>query len=235
MLKAMMRTLVMAVAVVGTHGVAIAQLQGRDINGDGSIDAYYDVVQDLTWLADANFAATSGYVQTLPLPFPSEFMMWTEATSWAAQLNYYGTTGWRLPDFVSAPGGAAPGSLGGMFDGYSCAEIPARFCSLGPTEVDLLIGQIGGGAGSFTNLSTTWLGSTFGADHYGAVQSSLGGSLLLTNELQASTARAGAWAVRDGDVTAVTPVPEPSTYALMLAGLGVVAFVAGRRRNPLPP
>lgn len=29
----------------------------------------------------------------------------------------------------------------------------------------------------------------------------------------------------------ITPVPEPETYALMLAGLGAVAFVARRRRN----
>lgn len=29
----------------------------------------------------------------------------------------------------------------------------------------------------------------------------------------------------------VSPVPEPSTYALMLAGLGVLGFVARRRRS----
>lgn len=29
----------------------------------------------------------------------------------------------------------------------------------------------------------------------------------------------------------ITPVPEPETYALMLAGLGVVGFVAKRRRS----
>mgnify|MGYP000636163262 CR=1 FL=1 len=29
----------------------------------------------------------------------------------------------------------------------------------------------------------------------------------------------------------LTPIPEPETYALMLAGLGVVGFVAARRRN----
>jgi hypothetical protein len=32
------------------------------------------------------------------------------------------------------------------------------------------------------------------------------------------------------NVTTVTPVPEPSTYALMFAGLGLVAWVARRRR-----
>ena len=37
-----------------------------------------------------------------------------------------------------------------------------------------------------------------------------------------------AWAVRDGDVAAV---PEPETYALMLAGLGLVGFAARRRRH----
>ena len=31
--------------------------------------------------------------------------------------------------------------------------------------------------------------------------------------------------------SALQPVPEPETYALMLAGLGVVGFVAARRRN----
>jgi hypothetical protein len=34
-----------------------------------------------------------------------------------------------------------------------------------------------------------------------------------------------------GNIVA-TPVPEPETLAMMLAGLGAVAFLAGRRRNP---
>jgi hypothetical protein len=41
-----------------------------------------------------------------------------------------------------------------------------------------------------------------------------------------------AMAVHSGDVgSPVTPVPEPETYAMLLAGLGLVAAVA-RRRNP---
>jgi PEP-CTERM motif len=34
------------------------------------------------------------------------------------------------------------------------------------------------------------------------------------------------------DPTVPPPIPEPSTYALMLAGLGLVAYVARRRREP---
>lgn len=38
-----------------------------------------------------------------------------------------------------------------------------------------------------------------------------------------------------GTVSAVSPVPEPSTYALMIAGLGLVGFVAHRRRKTSRP
>ena len=38
-----------------------------------------------------------------------------------------------------------------------------------------------------------------------------------------------AWAVRPGDVAA--PIPEPETYALFLAGLGLLGVVARRRRQ----
>ena len=41
---------------------------------------------------------------------------------------------------------------------------------------------------------------------------------------------AGPGASYGGNVV-LTPIPEPGTYALMLAGLGVVGFMAARRRN----
>jgi phage terminase large subunit-like protein len=38
-----------------------------------------------------------------------------------------------------------------------------------------------------------------------------------------------AWAVRSGDVAA--PIPEPETYAMLLAGLGLLGFMARRKRT----
>jgi hypothetical protein len=37
-----------------------------------------------------------------------------------------------------------------------------------------------------------------------------------------------------GQFTEVTPVPEPETYALMLAGLGLVGWAARRRTRNVP-
>ena len=44
------------------------------------------------------------------------------------------------------------------------------------------------------------------------------------------TGTAGATALYSGELT-VKAVPEPETYALLLAGLGVLGFVARRRRS----
>lgn len=55
--------------------------------------AYYDDVLDITWLADANYAMTSGYDS-------DGLMTWDEAQSWIGTLNtanYLGVNDWRLP------------------------------------------------------------------------------------------------------------------------------------------
>jgi len=70
---------------------ALAVLTGRDLDPSRpGFEAYYDSVQDLTWLADANHARTSGRSQDGMLSF-------ADALGWAASLSINGVTGWRLP------------------------------------------------------------------------------------------------------------------------------------------
>jgi hypothetical protein len=53
-------------------------------------EAYYDTSLNISWLADANDAKTSGYDA-------DGRMNYTEAMAWVAQLDMGGIGGWRLP------------------------------------------------------------------------------------------------------------------------------------------
>jgi len=80
-----------------------AQLFDR---GNGLI---FDDVYKITWLADANYAATSMYSpleETREEVFTGSFtgqFIWEEAKAWVKQLNYKGIEGWRLPSHYINP------------------------------------------------------------------------------------------------------------------------------------
>jgi len=77
---------------------APAALHGRDLDNDpATFEAYYDDVLDITWLADANFARTSGHDA-------DGSMDWPAATAWVESLDYFGVTGWRLPALAPLDG-----------------------------------------------------------------------------------------------------------------------------------
>lgn len=62
--------------------------------GNGLI---YDTDLEITWLADANYAMTSGYDA-------DGMMAWNDAMSWADQLQYAGYNNWRLPSALNQDG-----------------------------------------------------------------------------------------------------------------------------------
>jgi hypothetical protein len=81
------------ISILGFSQVVKAALYDR---GGGLI---YDDVLDVTWLQDANYAATSGYDDSDSLGR----MNWDDAMAWAGQLEYYDSArdivwdDWRLP------------------------------------------------------------------------------------------------------------------------------------------
>ncbi len=223
---------------------ANAALLGRDLDGNAAtFEAYYDSVLDITWLADANFAKTSGYHDT-------GMMTWYMAEAWAEGLSF--TDGvhvydnWRLPGVapvdgvafnyatslngssdraynVSAPGTPYAGSTGSELAHLFYNTLGNKSLCAPATSVGYCDGpQAGWGeidAGPFSNVQNNlyWTGTSYAPTpgeawnidfYFGAQSSNLKGANMY------------AWAVADGDVAAV---PEADTWAMLLAGLTLVA------------
>lgn len=90
-----------AVGVSG-QGTWETTLLPRDINGDNVVDTFYDTVLDVSWLANANAAGR---------------MTWANANAWAAGLDVFGKTGWRLPTMIDT---GVPGCNISIAGGTDC-------------------------------------------------------------------------------------------------------------------
>lgn len=212
-------------------GAANAQtFQARDFNSDGAVDAFYDTTQNLTWLADANYYATqgnplvvNGWGQTM---LPGQ-MTYVGALSWIDTLSVYGVDDWRLPQRFLPHGGADP---------ILCSETTCHPRLEVPSELSFLATALAGTSGPFLNVQE-------GAYMSAAADGGTGMYVMELRDMQTnanfytdetSWAYGYVWAVRDGDVANVAAVPEPGTYALMLAGLlAVGARVSRKHRQTL--
>ena len=77
-----MKKLTLAVALIAAalSGTAQAALQGRDLNGDTVVDAFYDTDLNITWRRNANL---------------NGLMTWADAVTWAELVVCDGCTSWR--------------------------------------------------------------------------------------------------------------------------------------------
>lgn len=222
-----------ALALVALSGSAQAALIDR---GGGMIS---DTTRNLTWLADMNYAKTSGYDN-------DGLMTWAAAKAWAEGLSYGGFDDWRLPTLSSSdtscsgnfdPGGAfgqqyyGNNCTGGELSGLFVTELGYNNNGLGLIASDDTAEQIANQA-LFANVQATnayWSGSEYAPDtdaawvfvtdwqaHYAGYQgySSKGGAFY-------------ALAVRSDDVA--DAVPEPQTLSLALLALAATAVVRKRR------
>lgn len=209
--------------LVGLLFTAYAQAALYD-RGGGLI---YDDDLNITWLQDAYYADTTGYGNGAQ-------MTWHEAVAWAADLVYYDSvrgvvyTDWRLPSTPNFDASCDTFS-GGVSSGYHC---------FGSELGHLFYDEMGGLSGySLTRVSNAnypifsniqdhpyWSGSEYSPDSRTAwiFNMSAGYQRLDSKD----DWNYNVWAVRDGDVAAI---PEPNTWVLMLAGLGLIGLIV--RRN----
>lgn len=222
---------------VAGQGTWETTLQPRDINGDGTVDAFFDTALHVTWLANAK-------------PFSGD--NWLSANAWAKNLSVYGVSGWRLPtmkDTFLPPVNSADGCNYSMAGGTDCgynvqtksgdmvySEMAYLFhVTLGNKSIcppgNVTCSPLQDGAGltntaHFVDLGQEgyWSGLEYAPDMSRAWYFEFrNGAQLFQGKLSGGYSMA----VRDGDVYVV---PEPSTNAMVLAGLAVVAFAASRRR-----
>jgi hypothetical protein len=203
-----------AVAVSLMAGSAQAALIDR---GGGMV---YDDVQDITWLKDWSAGGSD--------------LSWDAANNWANGLSHGGYDDWRLPSALNA-------DSSGPCGGYNCSasEMGYMFYNyFGGNAGESVLNQTGDSAqemanlGLFTNVSDRfyWTGTALNDDNAWMFATYDGSQSTPSRHLEFR-----AVAVRDGDVDldvgSPTHVPEPETWALMLAGLGATGVMARRRRS----
>ena len=201
---------------LGLASSADAALIGRLAATPGGTDyqAYYDTEADLTWLADANYAQTSGYDA-------DGLMTWQAANDWAAQLTVGGISGWRLPTTLQ-PDASCGGQSGSVSYGYNCtgSELGNLFYNaLGNTAGSLT------NTGSFSNVQSNyyWSATEYVLNTINAWDLYMGNGYQNYNFKSVSFY---GWAVQSGDVSAV-PVPA----AVWLFGSGLLGLIGVARRK----
>ena len=189
-----------SVAAVLVAGAAQAALEDRDLDGDTVVDAFYDTDLDITWLRNANVNGV---------------MRWDVAVSWAADFSFAGYEDWRLPTSDTCTDYNCTGSeMGHLW-----------YVELGNSAPGPMTNS-----GDFQNLYAAPPGE-YPYGYWSSTESGASNAMFfrMSNGSQLGQSKddgAYAMAVTNGDVGMV---PEPETYALMLAGLAAVGAVA--RRN----
>ena len=214
---------------------ANAALSIRDLDGDWSNghEGVYDDVLDITWLADANYAKTSGYNT-------NGYMEYPEVIVWADSVDIHGYDDWRLP-ITTDSGDDGATYLSSIYEGVDYgfnltvhSEMSfLYYVALGNHAFEDTNGNqvVNGGlknTGPFVNLEETyyWSQTMYGEfgdeiwffdfiDGFQAIQWHLHDSLALL--------------VHDGDIgAAVVPIPAAAwLFGSALAGL----LVANRKRS----
>lgn len=220
-----MKQPLLGAACAGILIAASGAAQAALIDRSGGL--IYDTDLNITWLADANYALTSGYGDY------GGMMTLDQAMTWAANLSYYDSVrnvtydDWRLPTTLN-PDASCQYAVAGA-SGYNCtgSEMGHLFYNeLGGVAYQPIVTTHDADYNLFTNIhsyaywsATEYAPSTNGAWGFNTYD---GSQFPYDN-----SSGLYAWAVRPGDVAAV-PVPA----AAWLFGSGLLGLIGvGRARR----
>lgn len=225
------------IMALGIADTADAALVGRLAATPGGTDyqAYYDDVANLTWLADANYARTSGYAGADAVGR----MTWQAANDWASQLTVGGVSGWRLADTIDVGNDGITYANGNFYTGVDAGYNMTTHSELSNLYYNVLgnlafydtngnAAQPGWGlqnTGPFNNVQSNFYWSAT------EIAPSTGDAWFfhMFNGEQSNANKGNSlygWAVQSGDVSAV-PVPT----AVWLFGSGLLGLVGVARRK----
>ncbi len=178
----------------------------------------YDDDRDITWLADANYAQTSGFDA-------DGKMTWADANAWADSLVFGGLSDWRLPSALNGDGSGPDFTQGGgemshlFYDEFqgssgfraSSASDPNNYLALFDNLQDNPVGQDG----------FYWYTETYDPSPVLAWCFSMHAGGTCAND---KTNGFYAWAILDGNAS-IAAVPLPAGIWLFGSGLiGLFGF-----------
>ena len=192
--------------------------------------AYYDDALDVTWLADANLAASNTFGVSGINPGGS--MAWDKANEWIAAMNnagYQGASDWRLPTIVDTGSSGCNWGYSETDCGYNVQT--ATGATVFSEMAHLFYTTLGNTArydtnpGPFTNLlpNTYWSGNTYSVYPTSAWTFGFGGGGQGDRDKSSTFV---AMALRSGDIATV---PLPASLWIMGSALGLLGLV---RRQP---
>lgn len=182
----------------------------NDVSGTLSYTGFSGGAQHYTLILDtSDYSGGAAYLDSVNIKAFSDYSSFTYTASAGSYMDPAGTAG-----INNGPGATDTGCDGPAGGGFACLEAMPK----GQAPLQLALDSI----------------YTFTFDVFGATDVNTTGFEAKVGVGFADATGMGPYAITAQLTSPVTtPIPEPETYAMLLAGLGLMGFVARRRQRKL--